>query len=462
MEENAQRGTSAWCIRSEAPHDIAGYADHASAERGDTVRLFVSTGEPSFRVEAYRLGYYQGLGGRLVWRSGWRPGARQPVTSPMASTNLVEARWQPSVVVPIPRTWPPGVFLMKLVGSRGGQSYVPLVIRDDGSRAALLLSESVITWQAYNAWGGASLYHGRTGFGDRARIVSFDRPYVRNRGSGDLLQGGDQPMIALVERLGLDVTFTTDLDVHRAPGSLLRHRALVVVGHGEYWSSRMRSAATIARDRGVNLLFLEANDVYRHVRLASSLLGPNRRVIDYKLAREDPLFGRDDTDVTSDWRSGPDPRPESDLLGAMYECNPGFADMIVADPGAWVFARTGVYYGSLLPRLVGFTEYDRVQAGSPVPADLEILAHSPVTCRGHPPSASDMTYYGSPGHGGVIDTGTTAWAYRLGLECILNGRCGSTSRTVVRITENILAVFGAGPAGARFPSKSNVATILGP
>ncbi len=330
------------------------------------------------------------------------------------------------------------------------------MVRNDRSRAALLLQESVITWQAYDGWGGTSLYHGRSGFDDRARVVSFDRPYVRNRGSGDLLQGGDQPIIALVERLGLDVSYTTDLDVHRRPGVLRRHRALVVVGHDEYWSSRMRSGITAARDAGVNLLFLEANDAFRHVRLAASRLGRERRVIDYKVASEDPRLGRDEARVTSDWRSGPDPRPESALLGDMYARNPAFGDMRVAAPDAWVFAGTGVRAGTELEGLVGFTEIDRIQA--PTPARLQVLAHSPVRCRGFGPTFSDMTYYSARSGAGVIDTGTTAWIYRLGLPCVLNDRCDEVSRVVLRATENMLTVFAGGPAGASYPPTASAIT----
>ena len=236
----------------------------------------------------------------------------------------------------------------------------------------------------------------------------------------------------------------------------------MVVGHGEYWSSRMRAGATAARDHGVNLLFLEANDVYRHVRLAPSPLGPDRRVIDYKVAAEDPLLGRDDAEVTSDWRSGPDPRPESELLGALYACHSAFADLEVTDPTAWVFAGAGVHAGTRLPGSVGFTEIDAVQPRYGVPPGLEVLAHSPATCRGHPPGFSDMAYDAPSGGAGVIDTGTTAWAYRLELPCVLNDRCDVVARTIGLITGNILSVFGAGPAGASFPSRPNLAEVLGP
>ena len=220
--------------------------------------------------------------------------------------------------------------MLKLVGSNGAQSYVPLTIRDDSSRAALVIQNSVTTWQAYNDWGGYSLYHGPGGsFGDRSRVVSFDRPYEARRGSGDLFWI-EAPVIYLAERLGLDVTYWTDIDLHQRPGLLMRHRALISLGHDEYWSSAMRRGALFARSHGVNLAFLGANDVYRHIRLEASPLGEDRREVNYKVAAEDPLYGVDDDEVTSQWREGPVPRPESLLLGGLYQCNPVTADMVVS------------------------------------------------------------------------------------------------------------------------------------
>jgi len=54
---------------------IEGYASQVSAVNGETVTLFVSTRATSYHVEAYRMGYYQGIGGRLVWTSEERPGS---------------------------------------------------------------------------------------------------------------------------------------------------------------------------------------------------------------------------------------------------------------------------------------------------------------------------------------------------------------------------------------------------
>src|SRR5918911_3511509 len=66
IEENAKPGTSAWRIPSGTRKGIAGYADRISAKAGETIKLYVKTRSPSFHVEAYRLGHYQGLGGRPI------------------------------------------------------------------------------------------------------------------------------------------------------------------------------------------------------------------------------------------------------------------------------------------------------------------------------------------------------------------------------------------------------------
>ena len=238
--ENRRPGTARWRIAHPGPAEaIEGWADRASAAAGDRVRLYVSTTSTRFRVAAYRMGWYGGLGGRLVWRSAPVPGRRQPPPVLTPGTNMVETHWRPSLRVTVGGAWPPGDYLLKLVAA-SGQRYVPLTVRGDASHAALVVQNAVTTWQAYNRWGGRSLYVGPDGSLDtRSRVVSFDRPYAGELGTGDFL-GNELPLVRLVERLGLDVTYWTDLDLHAHPGRLLAHRALVSLGHDEYWSTRMR------------------------------------------------------------------------------------------------------------------------------------------------------------------------------------------------------------------------------
>ena len=456
--ENQRPGTTAWQISQlGAPDAIEGWADHVSAANGDRVRLFVSTTAPRFRVEAYRMGWYGGLGGRLVWRSSQLPGRRQapPVRTP--GTNMLATRWRPSLTVTVGPAWPPGDYLFKLVAD-GGQRYVPLTVRDDASRAALVIQNDVTTWQAYDLWGGYDLYQGPDGSAaTRSRVVSYDRPYdPAGEGAGDFL-GNEYPLVRLVEALGLDVTYWTDLDLHEHPERLLAHRALVSLGHDEYWSTRMRRGAEAARDHGVNLAFLGANAVFRHIRLQPSPIGPDREEVNYKpwSARDDPAWRTDPAQVTTDWREPPLRDPESRLHGDLYECNPVDAAGVVVDPAGWLFAGAGVRVGTLLPGLVG-PEYDRVQAGASRPAGVELLLHSPVRCRGRA-SFADATYYTAPSGAGVFDSGTSSWVCQLQVGCAGGRRSSLTARIVRAATVNLLQVFASGPAGWRHPSRSNLA-----
>ena len=457
VAENRKPGTRAWRIPPSTPSRIEGFADRVSAKRGNRVRLFVSTSARHFHVEAFRFGYYGGDGARLVWRSGRIRGHRQTNTRFVAGTRMVEAAWKPSLGFWITSDWVQGVYLLMLVGSDGSKSYVPLTVRNDASHADLVIQLPTTTWQAYNLWGGYSLYAGPGGDANRAHVVSFDRPYSTSRGAPDFFDRA-KPLISLAERKGFDVTYWTNNDFHQRPGLLRHHRALITLGHDEYWSSEMRTGALGARARGVNLAFLGSNADYRHIRLVASPLGGARREIDYKTDwRQDPLYGVRNQDVTSEWRTGPMPRPESALNGGFYQCNPVQADMVVAKPSSWLFAGTGTYVGDHLTHLVRL-EYDKVDASAPTPRRIEILAHSPLVCRGYGDHA-DLTYYTTRSRAGVVDTGTNAWIGAL--------RCGQgraprgspiawCSPVVVKATIKLLTVFGNGPAGRLHPSRSNV------
>ncbi len=451
VAENAKPGTGNWALSNRArAHQIEGYAHRASIDVSGTVNLLVSTTAPSFKVEAYRMGYYGGAGGRLVWTSPDTHGGTQPPFTVSPGTNMVETAWKPSLKIKTDADWPPGQYLFKLIASTGFQSYVPLTIRDDASTAAYLIDSDVTTWQAYNLYGGYDLYQGPSG---RSRIVSFDRPYALGDGSGDFL-GNEFHVVSLVESLGLDVTYATNIDLHQHPEQVRNHKAFLSLGHDEYYSLAMRNGLQSARDSGVNLMFLGANAIYRHIRLEPSPLGPNRRQVDYKDAKEDPLNGKNNADVTpAAWRYPPNSNPESTIIGDYYQCNPVVADMVIADPSSWIFAGTAATAGQHLAGVVG-TEYDHYDPGAPGPRNVTVLARSPLVCQGKADYA-DMTYYSAPSGAGVFATGTLLWIPRMDPSCAMP----CPGRIVTRVTENILAAFGAGPAGKAHPSTANYQSL---
>jgi hypothetical protein len=454
--ENRRPGTKAWRIAVRgAPDAIEGYAGRVSASAGDAVQLYVSTTARWFHVEAYRMGWYGGARGRLLWRSRPVRGRRQAAPSLQRPTNMVEARWAPSHTVRVGATWPPGAYLLKLVAP-AAQRYVPLTVTDPSSHDPLVVMDAVTTWQAYNDWGGRNLYWGPAmEFGTRSRVVSFDRPYAKGDGASDFLHG-ELPLISLLERAGLDATYWTDVELHQHPELLLRHRALLSLGHDEYWSTAMRRGATVARDRGVNLAFLGANAVFRHIRLQPSPLGPDRQEVNYKpaSARADPAWSTDPLQVTTDWREPPLHQPESSLLGEQYECNPAHADGVVVEPSSWLLAGTGLGRGSRLPNLVG-PEYDRVMPSFPTPRQVELVLHSPLRCRFHS-SFSDVTYYTAASGAGVVDTGTSSWVCQIDAVCAAGRNSATTAAAVRRVTLNLLRAFAEGPAGRLHPAHPNL------
>jgi hypothetical protein len=466
--ENAKPGTTNWVATGRpVPHAIEGYADRVSATTGDTVRLFVNTASPTFHVEAYRMGWYQGLGGRLVWQSAEVAGRRQPAPIFTPGINLIECAWAPTLAFGIDPTWPSGNYLLKLVGSDGQQQFVPLTVRDDTSTAAYVIQNSVTTWQAYNLWHRYSLYFGPHGAGqtyaNRSRIVSFDRPYALAQadwanGASDWL-GNEFPFVMLAERLGLDVTYWTDIDFANRPDRLRQHKALISLGHDEYWSTPMFDGALAARDAGVNFAFLGANACFRHIRLdASPTTGAARRVVCYKDAVEDPFYGRDNAEVTADWPDGPVPRPESALIGNMYQSNPVDAAMVFPDVAGWALAGAGLENGAALAGVVG-TEYDAFEPGLS-PPNAEIWAHSPLECRGQP-GHSDVTWYTQPGGGGVFATGTNWWVSKLSDNpgrfppALVRRATPGVTGPLTTVTKNVLAVLGTGPGGLLSPSVPN-------
>ena len=71
IAENKKPGTTAWHLSGEANGaSINGFANLTAASAGDRVTLYVTTHAARYHISAYRIGYYGGKGGRLVWKLG--------------------------------------------------------------------------------------------------------------------------------------------------------------------------------------------------------------------------------------------------------------------------------------------------------------------------------------------------------------------------------------------------------
>lgn len=446
-------GGGDWRLGASGPPEaVEGYADKVSVVPGEEFGLYVSTTAPGFRVSAFRVGWYGGAQARLVWRSARVAGRRQAPPDPLGiivATRTVRAGWRRSLSVPTDG-WREGAYLLRLDAENGCRRYVPLVVRSVSAAGRTLLMHAPATWQAYNRWGGYSLYEGRDGsYAHRALAVGFDRPYEGSGAEKFLVY--ERALVVLAERLGIPLAYTTGIDVHLAPSVLRGAHALVALGHDEYWTPEQRRHVTAARDAGTNLAFLGANTCFRRIRLEPGEGGRARTVVCYKTDYgADPYLARHPDMPTTDFRVRPAADPESSLTGVLYDGYPVDAPFVVTRPDHWVFAGTGVRAGQAFPHLVG-VEYDRVVPGPHTPSRIEVVAHSPVVCQGRA-SHSDAAYYTVAGGAGVFATGTMRWVEGLMAGTGENGRDhGLTAETrafVIRTTENVLRTFAAGPAAA--------------
>lgn len=450
--EKDRPGDAGWDVfDSSARPPIEGFADRQSVAAGEKVTLYVTTTSASWTARAYRMGWYRGDRARQVWAGAAQPGKVQPPPPPPApGTNLVQPAWTPSLTVDT-TGWPAGHYLFRLDPSTGAPGrFVPLTVRSPSARGALVMLAPNTTWQAYNSWGGYSTYAGPNGArANRARVVSFDRPYAAGGGAADFL--GDAVVVSLAEKLGLRLAFLTDVDLHERPGVLDGAAGVISMLHDEYYSKQMRQALTRARDSGTNIAFLGANAAFRKIRFEPSPLGPNRRMVNYKDAT-DPVADR--TQATVSWRDPPSSEPENSLTGTLYRCNPVRGDLVVVDPGFWMFAGLGLTAGAPIPGVLG-SEYDRAVLGGTTPRPMQVVVRSPVTCRGKA-DLQHSAYYTVPSGAGVFNSGTSDW----GAAVIPDGKLGTidpeAARIVTGATSTLFVTFAAGPAGRTHPAVDNL------
>jgi DNA-binding beta-propeller fold protein YncE len=411
--ENAKAGEPGWRSAVDASGPLQAYLDRASARAGDPVEVKASSDAVhDVRWILYRFGWYGGAGARRVAEGGPAAVGPQPACPVEAGTGMVRCAWATAFRIPLARDLLSGYYAVKLVRDDGWAVLAPLVLVDD-RRADLLVEAAIQTWQAYNGWGGESLYEDASrrlpaGMGSR---VSFDRPYGNAGGLG-LLARYELPFARFLERAGYDVTYTTNLDV-AAGGArhLARAGAVAFVGHDEYWTGEARDAVEAARDGGTSLLFFGANMSYWKVRTESPGAGGAPRVVTcWKSTTwnpdSDPVAGPGRTGRFRDPHIG---RPENALVGAMYESwLVQKFPLVVTDPTSWLFEGTGLGLGDPVP-LLGGAEYDVAVDNGWQPPGLRILARLPlVDAYGVPGSGTTVQYRAASG-ALVFAAGTIDW-----------------------------------------------------
>ena len=290
-ENQCHSGTSSWQV-DEYSQSLGGFTTKTSFDLGESVTLKIGRDGPvtptrTVSVSVYRMGYYEGLNGRLVNSASnvainntFACEPMDPITGKVSCSN-----WNPTYTIPASAFPASGVYLAKLKASTGDETQVVFTVRDDERQPSsdLLYVLPIDSYAAYNIFGGKSLYYGIEGENtvagtSRAVKVSFDRPFSQAGAHLNWFTGPDLDLLAWLEKQGYDVAYTDDVQVATHPGELLDHEVDVVSGHSEYWTEQEFNAFKAARDAGVNIASFSANTAYWKVRYENG----NRTLVCYK------------------------------------------------------------------------------------------------------------------------------------------------------------------------------------
>jgi hypothetical protein len=459
--ENALPGSSTWSSGTVAAGGLDGYASEISVLPGAQLHLHVTAPTAvRYRVEVYRLGWYQGLGARLLaclpsCTTDEPAALTPPIAVPDPATGYLDAGWPITDTVAIGANWVSGEYLAKLVltaGTPAGQvHYIPFVVREATPTSQILVQVGVNTWEAYNNWGGKSLYDFNSTNDQQAYEVSFNRPWVINWNTGPFQFELDA--IRFLERNGYDISYATDIDTAQGLDALSARRAVVVIGHDEYWSKEIRDAMDVAQAAGTNMVFLGANTGYWQMRYGNDY----RSMFEYRSSALDP--NPDPATKTDEFRYLNPPRPECllegvqdvDGLSLVTPLDYQVATGALANP--W-FNGTGFTQSSVVNGVVGY-EWDTAQQPGCPPAQI-LFTWSGQNTYGVPSEADAATFTAASG-ARVFAAGSLQFSW--GLDSY--GNPGYANPELQTFTQNMLGDLTSKPVPPSPPADKTSPTIMG-
>ena len=501
---------SDWQVSGSGDASIQGYATAMSVNVGQPIQFKIKTPATSYHIDILRLGYYQGNGARKI-AAGLRPSATLPQSQPAcltnSSTGLIDCgNWAVSASWTVPTNAVSGLYIALLVrDDTGGDSQIPFVVRNDSSTSDILLQTSDTTWEAYNDYGGNSLYTctvscppGNPDAYKGAFKVSYNRPFdfTADQSRANPYYA-EYPMIRFLEANGYDVSYISGADVDRNGSLLLNHKVFISSGHDEYWSKAQRANVQAARDAGVNLAFFSGNEIFWKTRWEPSTDGSNtayRTLVTYKETHfNTPTDPQDPPTWTGSWE---DPRfsppadgglPPNALTGQNFLVNSGTADLQVPSQ----YSKLRIWRNTAVAKLaagqtltlgngagtLGY-EWDEDADNGFRPAGLFDLSSTAVanvqpftdygSFTGTGTETHHLTLYRAPSGALVFGAGTVQWSW--GLDST-NNSGAPPDPNMQQATVNLLGDMGAQPATllsglvAATPSTDNTAptsTITSP
>lgn len=462
IQASAAVGSSLMMLpRSQAAgNSLEGYASATSVAPGGSLNFFlrdpqaVGAGVTAYPVTFTRVGAPD----VFMFSTSVNVG-NQVVPADVVSNGC---RWARSYQLVVPASWPSGLYYA-YIGSGANACTVPFVVRAVSSTPGVraLLQIQVSTIQAYNPYGGKSLYDYNSSAGVRSSTVSFDRPFTEAFNSFFDVYG--LYLVRWLAKNNLTVDFCTDIDIVANPAILDPYQLFIDVGHDEYWTLGRRQTMDAFVARGGNAAYFGANTSWFQSRLEAGNGVANRTLVCYKDAAADPVT--DPALKTVNFVSLVPPNPENQTTGLGFLSGCSWASALprpdtpwaVQRADHWVFAGTGLAANaSFGGQYVGYEcdaarftrgavdarAYPTGVDGSPSTLrilavadgsnwnDLSLAAGGPGEQSGH---SMISVYSRGGGAGTVFNAGSVEWAY--GLIPELNGQ---TATPISRITLNVV------------------------
>jgi hypothetical protein len=426
---------------------IGGYLSSLSVAQGDSLSFFISTYAPQFDISIARLGDQITPITSIDNVSGG-------MQSYSDSAFFYGCHWVANATIAIPLSWKPGIYRAIVAGDSAIQPMVFVVkSKSPGSTSHTLVCLTANTWQAYNNWGGKSLYNFNSSNKQGSVKVSFDRPF--SVATAAMYSRWTDKLVSWLDRNNFDAEYCTNQDLDRNPHLLDNYDVYCTVGHDEYWSRPERNEIQSFVDRGGRVIVLSGNTCWWQVRFENNL----HTLVCWRDPLTDPLIPNQDSIATVVWSRPPLNQPPNLLLGAnfehggyvndgaLYPDSLGYGGYTAYRTTSWIYDGTNVEDGDVIGQssaIVGY-EVDGVDMkwmkGFPIPTGSDqtplnfyILGISPESdSKGVYTGNATMGYMTNVRGGAVFNAATTNW---------VNGLDTGDSN-ICQITNNIFTHFRA-------------------
>lgn len=275
--ENLKRGTKNWTkINYATGLEIAAFMSAESINKGETIDISASVlVKGNIKLQVYRLGYYKGIGARLVSTIDNIAAIAQPTSNEQfdEKTKLVRYDWTKTYTIKTDDSWVTGCYMVKLTDKRTTKQCLAFfIVRDDALKSEIIYKFGFATYLAYNTFAyDKDNRKSSYSCGERALQITHDRPWEGNTYNPKMANSNplrwEINTIRWLEKNCYCVSYCSGQDIDKNGSDFVKkYRVFMNSGHDEYWSFKEYKAIKEAVEAGVHIVSLSANTCYWNIK----------------------------------------------------------------------------------------------------------------------------------------------------------------------------------------------------